>query len=202
VLELGAGQGRDTVFLARHGFTVTALDYAAGTAKAISAAAGAAGLATLVSAARHDVRQPLPFPAGSFDASYSHMLFCMALTTPELERLAAEVRRVIRPGGLVVYTVRHAGPLLDPQNLCWPCGLDGGGQGDGRAYDRAANSAAARDLGARRELPAWHAGSPHPPEPISSRPLEKPDCRAAIAVSKPVAGSMRYRPGFWTKSVA
>jgi SAM-dependent methyltransferase len=109
VLELGAGQGRDSLFLARQGFAVTALDYAAGSPETISAAAAAAGLATLVSAARHDVRQPLPFPAGSFDASYSHMLFCMALTTPELELLAAEVRRVIRPGGLVVYTVRHAG---------------------------------------------------------------------------------------------
>lgn len=109
VLELGAGQGRDSLFLARQGFAVTALDYAAGTPETISAAAAAAGLATLVSAARHDVRQPLPFPAGSFDASYSHMLFCMALTTPELVRLAAEVHRVIRPGGLVVYTVRHVG---------------------------------------------------------------------------------------------
>lgn len=109
VLELGAGQGRDTLFLARQGFAVTALDYAAGTGEAISAAVGEAGLAAMVSVARHDVRQPLPFPAGSFDASYSHMLFCMALTTPELVRLAAEVHRVIRPGGLVVYTVRHAG---------------------------------------------------------------------------------------------
>lgn len=109
VLELGAGQGRDTVFLARRGFAVTALDYAAGAPETISAATAAAGLAALVTAARHDVRQPLPFPASSFDASYSHMLFCMALTTPELMRLAAEVHRVIRPGGLVVYTVRHAG---------------------------------------------------------------------------------------------
>ena len=35
------------------------------------------------------------------------MLFNMALTTPELEALASEVRRVLRPGGLHVYTVRH-----------------------------------------------------------------------------------------------
>jgi SAM-dependent methyltransferase len=34
------------------------------------------------------------------------MLFCMALTTVEVERLAAEVRRVLRPDGLLVYTVR------------------------------------------------------------------------------------------------
>jgi hypothetical protein len=46
------------------------------------------------------------------------MLFCMALSTPELERLAAEVRRVLRPGGLCVYTVRttedaHYGAGID-----------------------------------------------------------------------------------------
>jgi Methyltransferase domain len=56
--------------------------------------------------ARHDVRQPLPLPAASIGASYSRMLFCMALTTSELELLACELRRVLRPGGMVVYTAR------------------------------------------------------------------------------------------------
>jgi SAM-dependent methyltransferase len=108
VLELGAGQGRDTLFLARQGFDVVAVDYAGPALEAITAQA-AAGPGGTVRAVRHDVREPLPFPASRFDASYSHMLFCMALTTPQLERLAAELHRVIRPGGLVVYTVRHTG---------------------------------------------------------------------------------------------
>jgi len=34
------------------------------------------------------------------------MLFCMAFTTSELQRLADEMGRVVRPGGLVVYTAR------------------------------------------------------------------------------------------------
>jgi SAM-dependent methyltransferase len=106
VLELGAGQGRDTLFLARQGLQVTALDIAPGTVETISAKARAAGLTSFVSVARHDMREPLPLPDASFDASYSHMLFCMALTTVELERLALELRRVVRPGGLVVYTAR------------------------------------------------------------------------------------------------
>jgi|GEM_PF-121012 len=106
VLELGAGQGRDTLFLARQGLRVTALDYALGTIETLSAKAQAAGLADLVSVARHDVRQPLPLPSSSIDASYSHMLFSMALTTVELEHLVGELRRVLRPGGLVVYTAR------------------------------------------------------------------------------------------------
>jgi SAM-dependent methyltransferase len=106
VLELGAGQGRDTLFLARQGLHVTALDIAAGTVETISAKACAAGLASMVSVVRHDLRQPLPLRDASIDASYSHMLFCMALTTVELERLARELRRVLRPGGLVIYTAR------------------------------------------------------------------------------------------------
>ena len=106
VLELGAGQGRDTLYLGRCGMQVTALDYAAGTVETLSAKAQQAGLVDMVSVAQHDIRQPLPLPDASFDASYSHMLFSMALTTIELERLAGELRRVLRPGGLVVYTAR------------------------------------------------------------------------------------------------
>jgi len=33
----------------------------------------------------------------------------MALSTAELEALVGEVRRVLRPGGVLVYTVRHTG---------------------------------------------------------------------------------------------
>jgi SAM-dependent methyltransferase len=106
VLELGAGQGRDTLYLARCGMHVTALDYAAGTVETLSAKAKEAGLVDKLSVAQHDIRTPLPLSDASFDASYSHMLFSMALTTTELERLASEVRRVLRPGGLVVYTAR------------------------------------------------------------------------------------------------
>src|SRR5674476_1332596 len=98
VLELGAGQGRDTLYLARQGLQVTALDIAPGTVEIISAKARAAGLTSMVTVAAHDMREPLPLSDDSIDASYSHMLFCMALTTVELERLALELRRVLRPG--------------------------------------------------------------------------------------------------------
>ncbi|MEO6144615.1 MAG: class I SAM-dependent methyltransferase [Dermatophilaceae bacterium] len=106
VLELGAGQGRDTLYLARRGLRVTALDYAAGTLATLTSKARAADLADRVSVARHDIREPLPLPDASVDACYSHMLFNMALTTGELEALIGELRRVLRPGGVVVYTAR------------------------------------------------------------------------------------------------
>lgn len=109
VLELGAGQGRDSLALLDAGFTVTALDYAESALSELRVRAAAAGSVGRLTVAQHDVRRALPLPDGSVDAVFSHMLFCMALTTAELVTLSGEVARVLRPGGLHVYTVRHIG---------------------------------------------------------------------------------------------
>ena len=109
ILELGAGQGRDTLLFAAAGLEVTALDYVEEGLGAIVRKAEADGYPGRIAPVCHDVRQPLPFPDASFDGCYSHMLYCMALTTGELEALSAEVLRVLRPGGLQIYTVRHTG---------------------------------------------------------------------------------------------
>ena len=107
ILELGGGQGRDTLFFARAGFHVDVVDYSDSAVDAIAGKARQLGMTGLITAVRHDVRDPLPFDDESFDGCYSHMLYCMALTTAELELLSAEVKRVLRPNGLHVYTVRH-----------------------------------------------------------------------------------------------
>lgn len=107
ILELGAGQGRDTFFFARSGLHVHALDYSDSAVNTIATKARQQGLANSVTALQHDIREPLPFDDETFDGCYSHMLYCMALTTAELEFLSGEVRRVLRPNGLHIYTVRH-----------------------------------------------------------------------------------------------
>jgi SAM-dependent methyltransferase len=107
ILELGGGQGRDTLYLAREGFDVTVLDYAKRGIDDIRRSATESGLTGRVSAIVHDIRMPLPFEGNSFDACFSHMLFCMALKTAELTALSEEVRRILKPGGCHIYTVRH-----------------------------------------------------------------------------------------------
>ena len=111
ILELGAGQGRDTLFFANNGFQVHALDYSENATEAINQKARRLGLTQYIAASRHDVRKPLPFGNGSFDGCYSHMLYSMALTARELEFLFQEVRRVLKPDGLNIYTVRHTGDV-------------------------------------------------------------------------------------------
>jgi SAM-dependent methyltransferase len=113
VLELGAGHGRDTLHFARAGLNVTALDHADEAVRRRREAAAGAGLADRIAVLRHDVRARLPFPDGAFDAVFAQMLFCMALIDDGLGALGAEVRRVLRPGGLFACTAR-----TDPDPHC------------------------------------------------------------------------------------
>jgi SAM-dependent methyltransferase len=107
ILELGGGQGRDTIFFARSGLHVTVLDYSESAVGAIANKTHKLGLSGYITALQHDVRRPFSFADQSMDGCYSHMLYCMALTTSELEFVSQEVRRVLRPKGLHIYTVRH-----------------------------------------------------------------------------------------------
>ncbi|MEU8652711.1 methyltransferase domain-containing protein [Streptomyces sp. NPDC048737] len=109
VLELGAGHGRDALCFAHEGFTVRATDFSPTGLDRLRDAARAQSIEERVTTAVHDVREPLPLPDASVDAVFAHMLLCMALSTGELHALVAEVRRVLRPGGVFVYTVRHTG---------------------------------------------------------------------------------------------
>ncbi len=107
ILEIGAGQGRDTVFFAKRDFQVYALDYSENGVRSIRERAEALGLSRSITVVCHDVRERLPFPDESFDGCFSHMLYCMALTTCQLEFLSEETRRVLRRGGLNIYTARN-----------------------------------------------------------------------------------------------
>ncbi len=105
VLELGCGQGRDTWFFAHNGCEVIALDYSE--SGICQMRKRAQDLGAKVTVRVHDARQPLPFPDASFDAVYSHMFFTMELTEEEVSRIMAECLRVLRPGGLNIYSVRN-----------------------------------------------------------------------------------------------
>jgi SAM-dependent methyltransferase len=107
VLELGCGQGRDTLHFAREGFRVTALDYSEAGLLKLQGSAREIGVSDCIAVQSFDLRKPLPFPDGSFDACYSHMLLCMELSTEELRAILGEIRRILKPDGLALYSVRN-----------------------------------------------------------------------------------------------
>jgi SAM-dependent methyltransferase len=109
VLELAAGHGRDAVYFARQGFTVLAIDFSDVAIERIRRVAQAQSVAAQVSAIAHDMREPFPLENHAVDAVFAHMALCMALSTNEIHAIVNEVRRVLRPGGIFVYTVRHTG---------------------------------------------------------------------------------------------
>ena len=107
IIELGAGLGRDTIFFAENSLKVNVLDYSPSAVKIINDKSKKNNLLNFISAKVFDIRKKLPFKDGSIDGCFSHMLYCMALSMSELENLNKEIHRILKPGGINIYTVRH-----------------------------------------------------------------------------------------------
>jgi SAM-dependent methyltransferase len=105
LLELGAGQGRDTIFFASKGIEVEALDYSVIGIEILDKIAKEKRLP--IKSRVFDVRTPLPFPDGYFDAIYSHMLLNMHFSLDELQFIISEIRRVLKPKGFNFFSVRN-----------------------------------------------------------------------------------------------
>ena len=107
IVELGAGLGRDTVFFAENKIKVEALDYSPTAIKIIKKKVIDNNFSKLVSTKYFDVRGKLPYKNNSIKGIFSHMLYCMALTDSDIKKLNSEILRVLKPGGINIYTVRH-----------------------------------------------------------------------------------------------
>lgn len=107
IIELGAGLGRDTIFFAQNSIKVKALDYSPSAIKIINEKASKKGLLNYVSTKVFDIRKKLPLKDNSVEVCFSHMLYCMALSTEEIKNLNNEICRVLQPNGINIYTVRH-----------------------------------------------------------------------------------------------
>ena len=107
IVELGAGLGRDTMFFAKNSIYVEALDYSNASIESIINKSKKLNIADFIKPKVFDVRKKLPFQDNSIEGCFSHMLYCMALSNYELENLNNEICRILKPGGINIYTVRH-----------------------------------------------------------------------------------------------
>ncbi|PJE97257.1 SAM-dependent methyltransferase [Streptomyces carminius] len=97
-LDLGCGAGGDTLWLARRGWQVTAVDLSATAVERLRGRARELGLGDRVTAERHDLART--FPGGEFDlvsAQYLHTPFPLPR-----DRILRTAARALRPGGLLL----------------------------------------------------------------------------------------------------
>jgi len=107
IVELGAGLGRDTIYFAQNSIKVQALDYSKTAIESITDKAEKLNLAEFIKSKFFDVRKKLPFEDNSIEGCFSHMLYCMALSNSDLENLNNEIYRILKSGGINIYTARH-----------------------------------------------------------------------------------------------
>jgi SAM-dependent methyltransferase len=108
LLDLGCGHGQDSIYFARLGHVVTALDFSPFALAQFSATASELGITQL----RGDLSQlPYPFAAASFDVVYSHLAlhyFSTSVTTA----MFVEIARITRPGGRLLAVLNS---VRDPE---------------------------------------------------------------------------------------
>lgn len=110
ILELGCGQGRDTIFFASNGFDVHAIDASKVAIENINQKKGQKNISLDL---RHfKARQALPYDNSYFDAVYSHMFYNMRFTDDELRSLFKESNRVLKNNGLLYFSVRSDKDVL------------------------------------------------------------------------------------------
>lgn len=117
VLDMGAGAGRHSFECFRRGADVVALDYdfaELGEVRKLFWAMGEAGEASrdALGAALNGDALHLPFPDDTFDRVICSEVF---EHIPDDRGAMAEIRRVLKPGGVVAATV----PSWLPEKICW-----------------------------------------------------------------------------------
>ncbi len=127
VLDVACGRGASAIGLAdRFGCHVTGLDYGPENVAAAQESAAARGVGRLTTFRIGDA-EGLPFDDGSFDAAISECSFC---TFPDKAAAAAEMARVLRPGGRLGLTdITMTAELPDDMRslLAWVACVAGAG---------------------------------------------------------------------------
>ena len=92
LLDIGCGDGRDAIYFAQNGISVTAIDFSAEAIKKLTA------VAPEIRASVQDI-QDIDFPDASFDAIYAH-LSLHYFDDPTTEAIVQNIYRMLKKNGL------------------------------------------------------------------------------------------------------
>lgn len=104
LIDLGCGTGLDALEFAQRGYQVLATDWSPCMVERTRARARAAGLEARLDAAHIGIQQLQQIEGeGAFDGMYSN--FGPLNCAPDLDQVAAQCARLLRPGGCLVFSV-------------------------------------------------------------------------------------------------
>jgi len=98
-IDMGCGNGRNTVYLAEQGIDVYALDFAEEAIAKTQQQLAQSGLSDAVTMFLTDVTEGLPFVDDAVDLIVDSYMSCHLFEEAQLEEYFAEVRRVLSPEG-------------------------------------------------------------------------------------------------------
>lgn len=101
VLDAGCGPGRNSIYLAKKGCKVDAVDFSETALSELRTTAGTEGVREKVSIHSHTLEEPLPLPENSFDFVLDSYVFCHFLDDSLKCTYRSELHRLTKPGGLV-----------------------------------------------------------------------------------------------------
>lgn len=111
VLDIGCGKGRNALFLAQHGFRVTAFDGSHRAIEVLKQRAQDADLAITTSVAAMD--EPWPYLPNSFDVTIDDTASMSIGYEDGILVCRNEMHRVLRPGGYaLIYSLADDDPFL------------------------------------------------------------------------------------------
>ncbi|MCD6510155.1 MAG: class I SAM-dependent methyltransferase [Thermoprotei archaeon] len=114
VLDIGCGDGRNSIKLLQMGFTVCAIDVVEIALAKLRSKAKRMGLENALHTLLHDVHLGLPFRDSTFDLVVDSFTFTFI---KEKERYVGEVRRVLRKGGIFLLEFNMQPHILSHEEL-------------------------------------------------------------------------------------
>ena len=94
VLDAGCGAGRNTVYMAQRGHSVTALDFDDSALNQLQQTIDREGLGDRVEICEHSLQQSLPFPGGVFDVIVDSYVSCHFIEKDLMAHYLSEIHRV------------------------------------------------------------------------------------------------------------
>ena len=111
-LDLGCAQGADAIWLARHGWQVTAVDVSDIALDRARQNAAEAGVANQIRFEQHDLGTD--FPTGSFDLVSAQFLHSPIAAPGERERILRQAAEAVAPGGHLLVVSHQSVPAWHP----------------------------------------------------------------------------------------